>query len=230
MQGRASPSGASLPSDVPADVPSGAPSDGQSGATADDAHFDVFLSYNSADGEVVERLARRLSGANLAVWFDRWRIPAGDDWQDQLADGLARSDACLVLIGPHGISDWARQELKVAVDRAAKAPGYRVVPVLLPGVAVPFEPTVELPPFLRLRSWLDLRDGVDRADVVDRLVESIKGIAPGAPATAVSADCPYPGLPSFEERDEERFFGRDGDVAQLVENRRSTTAARSRSG
>ena len=106
-------------------------------ASEGERHYDVFLSYNSVDADAVEQLARRLTGANLTVWFDRWRISAGDDWQDELADGLARSDGCLVFVGPSGIGDWARQELKVALDRSAKRPGYRVVPVLLPGAGVP---------------------------------------------------------------------------------------------
>ena len=102
--------------------------------------FDVFLSYNSVDGESVAQLAQRLAAANLTVWFDRWCISAGDDWQDELADGLACSDGCLVFVGAAGIGDWARQELKVALDRAAKRPEYRVVPVLLPGAGAPFDP------------------------------------------------------------------------------------------
>ena len=192
-------------------------------AAEGDRRYDVFLSYNSVDVEAVEQLAQRLSSANLTVWFDRWCISAGDDWQDELADGLARSDGCLVFVGPAGIGDWARQELKVALDRAAKRPGYRVVPVLLPGAGMPFDPTVELPPFLRLRSWLDLRAGLGGDEVVRRLVEAVHGVAPGPPITAADElVCPYRGLRPFEEADQDLFFGREGDVAQLVEKLRSS--------
>jgi len=188
-----------------------------------DRRYDVFLSYNSVDLDAVEQLARRLEAANLRVWFDRWRISAGDDWQDQLGDGLARSDGCLVFIGRAGIGDWARQELKVALDRAAKRRDYRVVPVLLPGAAVPFDPTAELPPFLRLRSWLDLRAGLGGAEVVQQLIEAVHGIAPGVPMAVIDESvCPYQGLRPFEEADSELFFGRDGDVAQLLEKLRTS--------
>ncbi len=192
-------------------------------AAEGERRYDVFLSYNSVDVESVEHLAQRLRSVNLKVWFDRWCITAGDDWQDELADGLARSDGCLVFVGPAGIGDWARQELKVALDRAAKRPGYRVVPVLLPGTGAPFDPTVELPPFLRLRSWLDLRGGIGGDDVVRQLVEAVHGVAPGPPTTTgAEAVCPYRGLRPFEEADRELFFGRDGDVAQLLEKLQSS--------
>jgi WD40 repeat protein len=190
----------------------------------DERRYDVFLSYNSVDVDAVEDLARRLTTANLSVWFDRWRITAGDDWQDELADGLARSDGCLVFVGRAGIGDWARQELKVALDRAAKRPSYRVVPVLLPGAGVPFDPTVELPPFLRLRSWLDLRGGLGGDQVVRQVVEAVQGVAPGPPpAAGEHAACPYRGLRPFDEADRDLFFGRDADVAQLLEKLRGST-------
>jgi len=37
------------------------------------------------------------------------------------------------------LGDWAREELLVAQDRAAKEPAFRLIPILLPGVPDPFE-------------------------------------------------------------------------------------------
>ena len=40
--------------------------------------FDVFLSHNSRDKPAVRKLAQRLHGDGLRVWFDEWVIRPGD--------------------------------------------------------------------------------------------------------------------------------------------------------
>jgi hypothetical protein len=47
--------------------------------------FDVFLSHNSADGAVVERIAERLRAEGIVPWLDRWVLRGGDVWQQQIA-------------------------------------------------------------------------------------------------------------------------------------------------
>ena len=51
--------------------------------------FDVFLSHNSRDKAVVERIAERLKRERLEPWLDVWELVPGADWQRGLADGLA---------------------------------------------------------------------------------------------------------------------------------------------
>src|SRR5215207_2660009 len=118
--------------------------------------FDVFLSYSSRDKAVVERVAEKLARAGLQPWFDKWCLTPGGRWQEELADGLRASSACAVLIGPADVGDWAREEVAVALDRAAKERSFRVFLVLLPGLPDPFEPTI-LSPFLSTRTWVDFR-------------------------------------------------------------------------
>ncbi len=180
--------------------------------------FDVFLSHNSVDKPGVEALARRLRSAGIEPWLDSWCITPGGNWQDELGAGLRSSGACAVFVGAAGLGDWAREELQVALDRAAKDRSFRVFLVLLPGIAEPFDPSA-LPPFLATRTWVDLRRGTDAAPALQRLVLAVKGVAPGpgdagAPRPGI---CPYRGLQPFDEDDAEFYFGRQRDVQRLVE-------------
>src|SRR5438874_2154858 len=93
--------------------------------------FDVFLSHSSHDNTTVERLAEKLKEAGLEPWLDKWHLTPGVRWADELAAGLRACSACAVLIGPQGLGDWVREELHVALDRAAKDHTFRLVPVLL---------------------------------------------------------------------------------------------------
>ena len=122
--------------------------------------FDVFLSYNSRDGAVVTSIAKRLKRAGIEPWLDRWSLTPGSEWQRELAAGLDASVACAVFVGPHDLGAWELQDVAVAIDRAATQHGFRVFPVLLPGVGEPFDPN-RLPHFLRVRTWVDFRRGRD---------------------------------------------------------------------
>src|SRR4051794_20576485 len=100
--------------------------------------FDVFLSYHGADRAPVERIASALRGLGVRPWLDAWQLLAGERWQDGLAMGLERSDCCAVFVGPASFGNWEREEIDVAVDRAARDPAFRVFLALLPGLPDPF--------------------------------------------------------------------------------------------
>jgi hypothetical protein len=56
--------------------------------------FDVFLSHNSQDKTVVERIAERLKRERIEPWLDAWHLVPGADWQRGLADRLAGCRSC----------------------------------------------------------------------------------------------------------------------------------------
>lgn len=185
--------------------------------------FDVFLSHNSREKAVVARIAQRLKHEVIEPWFDEWCLTPGSDWQDELAYGLRRSSSCAVFVGPSGIGDWERLEFKVAIDRMAQDRNFRVFLVLLPGLPDPFDIS-SLPPFLCTRTWVDLRKGIADPRAFQKLVNAVKGVAPGPdhPVAPREDVCPYRGLRSFEQAHAEFFFGREGDVQRLVEKLKST--------
>jgi energy-coupling factor transporter ATP-binding protein EcfA2 len=186
--------------------------------------FDVFLSYNSRDREVVEQIAERLKRAGVEPWLDRWALTPGGDWQHELGAGLDASVTCAVFVGAHDLGAWELQEVAVAIDRAATQQGFRVFPVLLPDVAEPFDPN-RLPHFLGARTWVDLRRGIRDTRGLQDLINAIKGVPFGSevPVVAVSGVAPYRGLQVFGEEDARFFFGRDREVQRLLEKLKAST-------
>ncbi|MGR7023061.1 nSTAND1 domain-containing NTPase [Geodermatophilus sp. URMC 62] len=179
--------------------------------------FDVFLSYNSRDRRAVERVARHLKRMGFEPWFDRWSLTPGGEWQDEMAEGMGQSSACAVFIGPHDVGEWERLEFALALSRAAHERGFRVFPVLLPGLD-PFDPAT-LPPFLAVRTWVDLRGGPDSDRGLQDLAKALRGLPFGAVDVVESdtAPCPYRGLNVFEEEHARFYFGREAQVQRLLE-------------
>ncbi|HEX2118321.1 MAG TPA: TIR domain-containing protein, partial [Acidimicrobiales bacterium] len=183
----------------------------------DHQRYDVFLSYNSADSDAVHRIAEQLRRERVEPWLDKWVLTAGRSWQEEIVDGLSRASTCAVMVGPSGLGDWAREELAVAHDRAAKDPDFRLFLVLLPGAPEMTDPRLA---FLRTRTWVDLRNGTADPDAFQDLVSAITGAA----RTTIPLDgevddsvSPYRGLSSFDEDHAEFFFGREDDTSRILE-------------
>ena len=177
--------------------------------------FDVFFSYNSADDDLVEQIAERLQGEGIKPWLDLWCLTPGKDWQQEIVRGLGAAKACAVFVGAAGLGGWARQELAVAQDRAAKDPSFRLFMVLLPGAPKPNDPRLA---FLATRTWVDLRTGINRDGVQD-LVGAVNGVPRRRPSLGAAREdvCPYRGLEVFDEAHAAFFFGRDHDTTRVLE-------------
>ncbi|MGH8908536.1 MAG: TIR domain-containing protein [Egibacteraceae bacterium] len=181
----------------------------------DGGGYDVFLSHHHADAIAVTRIAERLRDQGIQPWLDRWALTPGRDWQRQIAEGLRVSRTCAVFVGRHGLGDWAREELAVAQDRAAKDRGFHLFMVLLPGAVKPDDPSVA---FLLSRTWVDLRGAIDDPDGFQGLLSAITGAARRPATSAPERDdrCPYRGLEVFDEAHAEFYFGRDDDIRRVV--------------
>ena len=178
------------------------------------AATDVFLSYSRADTDAVLRLSATLKSAGLATFLDRYQLPAGQEWQPVLAQGIAGCGAVAVLVGPAGLGTWQRREVQLALDRQAELERqgrrFPVIPIILPGVGDPPGG------FLKLQTWVDLRADANDPAQLDLLLKGIRG-QPVAGADLREAICPYRGLLAFREEDAGLFFGREDEVAGLVE-------------
>ncbi len=173
--------------------------------------FDALLVTGAAAGETAERIAVALQTGGLKL-----RI-AGEE-PEELAAALRMTGCALVFVGPNGVDASLHDSLTAALDPLDEEWQPRVLLVLLPGVADPFDPAT-LPPYLSTRIWVDLRGRmVDDPEATERLVGAIA--APNAgdrPRTARSDEPPYRGLDAFDEANAEFFFGRQGDVQRLIE-------------
>lgn len=88
---------------------------------------DAFISYGRADSKAfATKLHSRLREQGLTIWFDQHDIPLGVDFQNQIDDGLERSDNFLFIIAPHSInSPYCRKEIELALQR-----NKRIIPLL----------------------------------------------------------------------------------------------------
>lgn len=80
--------------------------------------FDVFLSYNSKERELVHELAMKLlDEASILCWFDIWDVSGGADWEKEIENVLNSCYGCAVFIGEHGLSDYQLKEINAAIQR-----------------------------------------------------------------------------------------------------------------
>jgi metacaspase-1 len=138
----------------------------------------VFFAYSPENQDSVEALARRLHGdARLSFWFAPWHSVPGTPIQEQMEDALTKAQSCAVFISGAGpIAGWQSEQMRTAIQTHVEdAPGYRVIPVLLPGAAKPSRR--DLPPFLRRYEMVEFRD-LDDEQAFKRLIAGILGIPP----------------------------------------------------
>ena len=127
----------------------------------------VFLSYASADREIVRRVANGLSKAGLHLWFDQSSLMPGADWVREIESGLDTADFIVFFISRHSAhSGSAQKELQIALHRQVLGEhGAVLLPVLLE--------QADVPPLLRQIHWVDMMDrNVDRT--VEQLVRAIR--------------------------------------------------------
>jgi hypothetical protein len=137
----------------------------------------IFLSFGEANRDFVESLARRLQGdARLSFWFGPWHSVPGVPVQEQMEEALWQAQACALFAGSGEIQGWQNEQMRVAIQtRVEDEPGYRVIPVLVPGAARPSRR--DLPPFLRRYEMVEFQDPDDER-AFKRLLAGILGIPP----------------------------------------------------
>ncbi|MEL7501852.1 MAG: TIR domain-containing protein [Cyanobacteria bacterium J06554_6] len=88
---------------------------------------DAFISYGRADSrQFAKRLRDCLSESGLEVWFDFDDIPIGVDYQNQIDDGIERSNNFLFIISPHSVnSAYCTKEIELALKYHK-----RIIPLL----------------------------------------------------------------------------------------------------
>src|SRR2546421_231079 len=180
--------------------------------------WDVLVCDGGQVALPVEYLADLLRTAGLNPWLEKWSRDGQED-RTALLTRLHTSASCLVCIGAQGLGDWESGLLGLVLSRAQQVSTFRIVPVLLAGVAQPFDAT-NLPHPLDTLPWVDLRAGHESPNARQHLVTAIRGSLPDAALPPGLADqvCPYRGLQPFEQDHADFFFGRDADVQRLVEH------------
>ncbi|MGD9146929.1 MAG: toll/interleukin-1 receptor domain-containing protein [Anaerolineae bacterium] len=180
---------------------------------ADQKPNHVFLSYSDENEATVESLARRLrTDARLSFWFRPWHAIPGQDIQTQMENALYDAQSCAVFISSAELDGWQNEQVRAAIQaRVEDEPGYRVIPVLLPGTGRLRKR--DLPSFLRLYEPVQFQSD-DDPRAFKYLLAGILGIPPidvegflqsgaGPAAGEIAATHPEPpaqppAAPSFE--------------------------------
>ena len=97
----------------------------------------IFISHASADDSFVKTLRTALEESGLPVWVDSRNLRGGDKLAPEIETAIAQARQVIVVLSPNTInSPWVRREIQQAlrVEKERKDDGYRVIPLLLPGV------------------------------------------------------------------------------------------------
>ena len=143
------------------------------GAKKDIGEYDVFLAYNNLDKSQVEKIAGSLKHRGLNPWFDKWNLPPGRSFQEEIEKVFPMTRSVVVFVGPSGIGPWEEMEVRLAIQQFVKRK-LPVIPVLLPGV----KKVPTLPLFLQEFSWLRLIKEIDETEFIDNLIWGITGKHP----------------------------------------------------
>ncbi len=179
----------------------------------------LFLSHSGADIDAARELKRRIlespeaQAAGLLVWFDKDDLAAGAGWQEQIEAAITqKASAFAVYVGSKGVINWVEREVRLGLARATSANAIPFVPILASALG---DPTAALPPFAQQHQGVF--DPLNRPEELAKLLAAILG---SAQEKVRLTDEPFVGLRAMTEREADRFFGRDAEVEELVEDLR----------
>ncbi len=140
---------------------------------------DIFISYSRRDQEFVTRLASDLDAQVAGVWFDQSTIQVGENWHDEIMEGIRDCKAFILVLSPDAMeSRYVQEEVNKALEL-----GKPIFPILYR----PGEWKDEIAALVKEVQTLDLRSG-SYTDNFHKLVDGL--IAAGA-IRATSYEKPF---------------------------------------
>jgi hypothetical protein len=125
---------------------------------------DIFISYSRRDQEFVTRLASDLDQQVAGVWFDQSDIQVGQQWHDEIIDGIRACKVLILVLSPDAAeSRYVREELNKALEL-----GKPIIPILYR----PAKWTDEFESLVKEVQTLDLRSG-SYAENFQKLVDGL---------------------------------------------------------
>jgi len=97
--------------------------------------YDIFISYNRKDQEVVNEIYTYLINEDYEIWFDKNHNLYS--FVTSIENGLKQSLLIMVCIGPHGIKNntWQKKEIDAA-QILSQSDQIKIISVLLPGALI----------------------------------------------------------------------------------------------
>src|SRR5262245_177231 len=97
----------------------------------------IFISHASKDDDFVKELRTALEDQRLPVWVDSRNLRGGAKLAPEIEQAIETARQTIVVFSPNTINSlWVRKEIQtaLAVEKRRNEYGYRVIPLLLPGV------------------------------------------------------------------------------------------------
>ncbi|MBD2483421.1 TIR domain-containing protein [Planktothrix sp. FACHB-1365] len=173
--------------------------------------YSVFVSYADEDGAWVEGyLLNALEEAGLTCHSEamfRLGVPRLIEFES----AVKNSERTLLVISPAYLADNFAEFANLLSQY------YGFDTNLWPVVGIILHPVEELPMRLKILECLDATDATKQQKVIQRICEDFKK---PVPTLATIPDCPYPGMVPFKSEDSDRFFGRQREVNDLIQQLR----------
>lgn len=149
--------------------------------------FDLFLSHASEDLVWTERLAKRLRGEGIRIWFDRWQLEGGDKLGPCIDDGIRRSQRMAVVWTKSYFrpdkqwtqaETWSRQHADVLGSKRL------LLPIL--------REDCEIPTLLADLLFVDFRSDARFEEALTELMRAIgvSGLTPAPPQASAPSPAP----------------------------------------
>lgn len=173
--------------------------------------YDLFISYAEADRAWVEGyLLDALTQAGVKCLSEaafRLGVPRIQEFQR----AIQQSRRTLLVISPAYVADDFNQFVELLGQSYGQdTQTWPVIPLVL-------EPT-PLPPRLAMLVGLNATTPENQEIAVARLCTDLQH---SISSSITKPPCPYPGMVPFSEADQDRFFGRDQEIDELVERLRT---------
>ena len=91
----------------------------------------AFISYDSRDRDVAEKIAIGLQQLMCSVWYDEFSLKVGDSLRDSIEKGLRECRKCVLVLSPNFVSNkgWTKREFDSVFTREILEEKQLVLPV-----------------------------------------------------------------------------------------------------
>ena len=96
----------------------------------------IFISHATQDDALVKKLRELLELQGLTTWVDSRELSGGDVPRARIEEHIRAARHFVAIISMDALgSEWVQREVRVALEAAQQRDdGYKVIPVVLPGV------------------------------------------------------------------------------------------------
>lgn len=140
---------------------------GKYGSIGDNTGKAIFISYSSKDKSFVRMLSDELMTIGHSVWFDEWKIRAGENIVQKVSEGISSADYVLVILSEFSVkSGWVEKEWQTKYWDEIQENKVYVIPVLYKECLIP--------PLLKLKKYADFSK--DYNDGLEDLLYAINSL------------------------------------------------------